>query len=187
MLIKILFGYIVFSDAVLFWAPLSFGGCGRIGVMDYLAAITTDLIMRWIKWLGLAAGIVLIASCFMVWMELPARDIVVTGVETGNTSFGKPGYMHLILGSIFIILHLIPKLWAKRANLIVVAINLAWAVRNFFVITACRAGECPEKHTGIYLVLAASIALLIAGLFPDMKLPRETATPVSNNAETTTP
>lgn len=137
--------------------------------------------MRWIKWLGLAAGILLIASCFMVWAALPAREIVITGVETGKTSFGKPGYFHLVLGGIFIVLHLIPKLWAKRANLIVVAINLAWAVRNFFVITACRAGECPEKHTGIYLVLTASIILLIAGLFPDMKLPQDPANPPSGN------
>lgn len=129
--------------------------------------------MRWIKWLGFLAGIVLIASCFMLWAALPSRGISISGVETAGTAFGKPGYMHLLLSGVFLILHFIPKIWAKRTNLAVTAINLAWAVRNFFVITACRAGECPEKHTGIYLVLVTSAILLIAALFPDMKLPQE--------------
>jgi hypothetical protein len=132
--------------------------------------------MRWSKWMGLAAGLVLIAACFMLWASLPARNITISGVNTDGTSFGKPGYFHLLLGGIFLILHFIPKIWAKRTNLIVTALNLAWAVRNYFIITVCRQGECPEKHTGIYLVLIMSALLLVAALFPDIKLPQQTAT-----------
>lgn len=131
--------------------------------------------MRWIKWTGLAAGVLLIVSCFMLWAALPARSIEISGVAAEGTSFGKPGYFHLILGPLFIILHLIPRLWAKRTNLVVTALNLAWAVRNYFIITACRAGECPEKHTGIYLILVTSAVMLVAALFPDMKLPEESS------------
>ena len=142
--------------------------------------------MRWIKWLGLTAGILLIAACFMVWAALPARNISISGVDATGTSFGKPGYFHLLLGGLFLVLHLIPRIWAKRTNLIATALNLAWAVRNYFVITACRAGECPEKHTGIYLVLAMSFLLLVAALFPDMKIPEESAQPKSGK-ETAAP
>lgn len=129
--------------------------------------------MRLIKWIGFAAAVVLLVACFTTWASLPARNISISGVDATGTSFGKPGFFHLILGSLFIILHFIPRIWAKRTNLVVTAINLAWAVRNYFVITTCRAGECPEKHTGIYLVMVASIILLVAALFPDMKLPDE--------------
>jgi hypothetical protein len=132
--------------------------------------------MRWIKWIGLIAGLLLIASCFMLWASLPARNIAISGVNAEGTSFGKPGYFHLLLGGIFLILHFIPRIWAKRTNLIVAALNVAWAVRNYFIITVCRQGECPEKHTGIYLVLIASGIVLIAVLFPDMKLPQQPGT-----------
>ena len=51
--------------------------------------------------------------------------------------------------------------------------NFAWAIRNYFVISACQGGECPEKHTGLCLMLAASLLMLISSLFPDIALPGE--------------
>lgn len=121
----------------------------------------------------------------MLWASLPARNIDISGVSTEGTSFGKPGYFHLLLGGLFLLLHFIQKIWAKRTNLIVTALNLAWAVRNYFIITVCRQGECPEKHAGIYLILIASSVLLIAALFPDIKLPQEpeTRAPKQNESE----
>ncbi len=62
------------------------------------------------------------------------------------------------------------KVWAKRANLAVTALNMAWAIRNYFIITLCRGGECPEKEMAIYLVMATSLIMLISALFPDYKL-----------------
>ncbi|MET0463888.1 MAG: hypothetical protein ABW007_12075 [Chitinophagaceae bacterium] len=143
--------------------------------------------MRWIKWVGLIAGLLLIASCFMLWASLPARNITISGVNAEGTSFGKPGYFHLLLASVFLVLHFIPRIWAKRTNLVVAALNIAWAVRNYFIITVCRQGECPEKHTGIYLVLIASVFVLIAVLFPDMKLPQQPANGASQQNKGATP
>ena len=143
--------------------------------------------MRWIKWVGLIAGLLLIASCFMLWASLPARNITISGVNAEGTSFGKPGYFHLLLSSVFLVLHFIPRIWAKRTNLVVAALNIAWAVRNYFIITVCRQGECPEKHTGIYLVLIASVFVLIAVLFPDMKLPQQPASGASQQNKGATP
>jgi len=37
----------------------------------------------------------------------------------------------------------------------------------------CRVGECPEKQIGLWLVLLASALILIAALFPDVKLKEE--------------
>jgi hypothetical protein len=56
---------------------------------------------------------------------------------------------------------------------LIVALNIAWAVRNFFIISMCREGECPEKQIGLWLVLIASSLMLIAALFPSMELKEE--------------
>ena len=128
------------------------------------------------KWIGLLGVILLIVSCFLPWVIITSQNITVTGVESTGTNFGKPGYTHFVLGFFFIIFHFIPRLWAKRVNLLIVALNIAWAVRNYFIITMCREGECPEKQIGLYLVLLSSLLLLLSALFPDMKLKEEKTT-----------
>jgi len=121
----------------------------------------------------LFAVVLLIVSCFIPWVTIPSKNIVVSGVESTGTNFGKPGYTHFVLSFFFIIFHFIPRLWAKRSNLLVVALNIAWAIRNYFIISMCREGECPEKQIGLWLVLLASVLVLIAALFPDIKLKEE--------------
>jgi hypothetical protein len=118
------------------------------------------------KWIGLAAVILLVVSCFLPWVFISSQKIIVSGVDSTGTNFGKPGYTHFVLGFFFIVFHFIPKLWAKRVNLLVVALNIAWAIRNYFIISMCRVGECPEKQIGLWLVLLASALILIAALFP---------------------
>lgn len=126
--------------------------------------------MRWTKWIGFVAVVIVIIACFMTWVVISSKNIVVTGVDAGGTSFGKPGYFHLLFSGIFLIFHLTHRVWAKRGNLAIGALNIAWAIRNYFLITACRGGDCPEKHIGIWLLLAGSVLLLIASLFPDIDL-----------------
>lgn len=129
--------------------------------------------MRWMKWVGAGAGVLLIIACFMTWIVVPGRNIIVSGVDATGTSFGKPGYFHMLFSFFFLLFSFIPRIWAKRTNLLVTALNLAWAMRNYFIISACRGGECPEKHIAFYLVLIASVFMLIAALFPDIKIPQE--------------
>jgi len=126
--------------------------------------------MRYMKWIGLLGVILLIVSCFMPWVIISSKNIIVSGVDSTGTNFGKPGYAHFVLGFFFIIFHMIPKLWAKRWNLILVALNIAWVIRNYLIISMCREGECPEKQIGLWLVLTASVIMLLAALFPDIKL-----------------
>ena len=129
--------------------------------------------MRFLKWAGLTAALLLVGSCFLPWVIIASQNIIVTGVDSTGTNFGKPGYAHFVLGFFFIIFHIIPKLWAKRCNLLIVALNIAWAVRNYFIISMCREGECPEKQIGLWLVIIASVLILFAALFPDIKLKEE--------------
>jgi hypothetical protein len=129
--------------------------------------------MRWMKWTGLVAVFVLIISCFLPWVVITSKNIIVSGVDSTGTNFGKPGYFHFLFSFFFILFTLIPRVWAKRANLLITALNMAWAIRNYFIISACRGGDCPEKYNGIYLVLLASALMMVSALFPDIKLPQQ--------------
>jgi len=129
--------------------------------------------MRYMKWIGLFAVALLIFACFQPWVIILSKNIIVSGVDSTGTNFGKPGYTHFVLSIFFIIFHLIPKLWAKRWNLLIVALNIAWAIRNYFIISMCREGECPEKKIGLWLVMISSVLMLLAALFPDIELKEE--------------
>jgi hypothetical protein len=129
--------------------------------------------MRYMKWIGLAAAILLVVSCFSPWVFIESRNITVSGIDATGTNFGKPGYFHLLMTALFLICTFIQRVGAKRTNLLITALNLGWAIRNYFIITICQAGECPEKKMGIYLLLLASILMLVSALFPDMKLKEE--------------
>ena len=126
--------------------------------------------MRWMKWIGLAASVLLIISCFSTWVIIVSKNIAVSGVNATGTNFGKPGYFNFLFTFLFILFTLIPRIWAKRTNLLITALNLSWALRNYFIISACRGGDCPEKQTSIYLLLIASLLMLASALFPDIKL-----------------
>lgn len=90
-----------------------------------------------------------------------------------GTMFGKPGLMHFVLGLPLIIFFIIPKIWAKRINVFAGAINLAWSVRNYILLTTCFMGECPEKKAGLILALALSAYILVMTFFPKITLPNK--------------
>ena len=98
---------------------------------------------------------------------------MISGVESTGTSFGKPGYFHFVLTTFFLVCTFILRVWAKRLNLLITALNLGWALRNFFIIAGCSGGECPVKKIGLYGVVLASVMMLITALLPDIKLPSE--------------
>lgn len=125
---------------------------------------------RLLKWIGLASALLLVVSCFLPWVSIESKNLVLTGVDTTGTNYGRPGYFHFVMAVVFVILTLIPRLWAKRMNLPIVALNIAWALRNFFIIAACQGGECPARQIGLWLALASSVLILLSALFPDMEL-----------------
>jgi hypothetical protein len=122
------------------------------------------------KWIGLLAAVVLVVACFFPWVFIESKNITISGINAGGTSFGRPGYFHLVLATLYTVFHLTPRIWAKRSNLLITALNVAWAARNYFLISACSGGECPEKRAGLYLILIASFLMLVAALFPKMNI-----------------
>lgn len=106
----------------------------------------------------------------MPWTVIESKNIVVTGFASEGTSYGKPGYMNVILSMVSLLLFAIPKIWAKRTNVFVAAINLAWAFRNYLVLSGCMLGECPEKKPGLYLLLLAAAVIQVMALLPKINV-----------------
>jgi hypothetical protein len=129
--------------------------------------------MLWIKWTGVIAAIILTIAGFYPWIIIESRNFNVSGINAEDIHLGKPAYFHFILVLFFLAISFIPRVWAKRSNLLVVALNMGWAIRNYFIITACQGGECPEKQTAIYLIIPASVLMLASALFPDMKMKKQ--------------
>ncbi|HEU4576120.1 MAG TPA: hypothetical protein VFS36_14045 [Chitinophagaceae bacterium] len=129
--------------------------------------------MRWMKWIGLLSVLLLLISCFTPWVLIASKQMVISGVDATGTNFGKPGYFHFFLSFFYVLFTFIQRVWAKRFNLLVSGLNIAWAIRNYIIISACQMGECPEKQSGIYLIVLASALMLLAAVFPDVKLKEE--------------
>lgn len=126
--------------------------------------------MRYTKWIGIAAVALLVISSFMPWVSIDEGRIIVSGIDATGTNFGKPAYMNFILSFFFLIFLFIPRVWAMRANLAITALNIAWAVRNYFILSACSGGDCPVKQLGIYLMVFSVLLMFVCTLFPDSSL-----------------
>ncbi len=125
------------------------------------------------KWIGILATIALVTACFFPWVFIESKNITVTGIDSTGTSFGKPGYFHFVLAAFYLVFHFTPRIWSKRMNLLIAALNIGWAARNYFLISSCAGGDCPEKKAALYIVLISSFIMLIAALFPKIKLLEE--------------
>ena len=120
--------------------------------------------MRWMKWFSLLAAIILIFSCYQPWVIIGSRQLVINGVDATGTTFGKPGYFNLLLTILYLVFTLIPRLWAKRINIFVATINLAWVLRNYLLLSRCEAGECPQRQTFFYIFIIAGVCMFIGAL-----------------------
>jgi len=125
--------------------------------------------MKWIKWLSILAAIVLIASCFFPWVVIESKNITVTGMDVAGLSYGHYGYMLIPLATVFILLQLVNKIWAKRLNVATGALIITISFACLWIFR-CEYGECPQKQMALYGMFASSAIVFIGSLLPDIKL-----------------
>ena len=124
---------------------------------------------NWQKWLGVAACIGIISSCFMHWAYYPDVAKHFTGFDSqvpfkGSmvNYYGRPGFLLCFFAGFCLLFHLLPKIWAKRANLLFAGLCMAFAIKSYFTFTSAYVGIVPEKEAGIFLLVISSVANLIA-------------------------
>lgn len=126
--------------------------------------------MKYTNYLGAMAAVALIVCCFVPWVYIESINTTITGLQAQKTNFGRPGALHIVFAVLAIIFYLVPKVWAKRANLFATTFNFAWAIRNFLLITQCELGECPQKKSGIYAIVFFAFIMLMMAMLPKVKL-----------------
>ena len=126
--------------------------------------------------IGLAACIVLIISCFLPWTYYADPHITTeaqrtfTGFFTFQNQYGKPGKLLSAIAIIVFGFMLLPRIWAKRANLFITALGVGYAIKTYILYTSCYNAYCPEKKAGIFLMMVCVIVLLVASAFPDVNM-----------------
>lgn len=126
--------------------------------------------MKYSKWIGLIMAIALIISCFLPWAYYPDLDKVFTGFFSEKNVYGRPGKVFVFFAALAMVLFLIPRVWAKRFNMLVCALTVAFALKTYILFTSCYRGVCPDKKEGLYMLLISSLVMLIASILPDLKL-----------------
>ncbi len=129
--------------------------------------------MKYSKWIGLLAAMALIISCFLPWAYYPDIDKTFTGFFSEKNQYGKPGKVFVCLAVLMMVLFLLPKVWAKRINIFIGVLVVAFAIKTYILFTACYRGNCPHAETGLYIVMIASLILLIASVLPDLELKKD--------------
>ena len=124
-------------------------------------------------WIGIAACISLIATCFMPWAHYNNINETFTGFHvikftTGNY-YGKAGIPITVFTSVILLLMLLPKTLAKRANVFLSAFLFAYCIRTYIIFTSALFEGEVVKLAGIYLIVFLSLVILISTLFPKIE------------------
>ncbi len=128
------------------------------------------MFIKYLNWLGIAACVTLIISCFLPWTYHADLNQSFTGFYSYDNHYGKPGKFLVISALIVLVFMILPKVWAKRANLFVSAFAFAYAIKTFILFGSCYNNYCPQKLFGLYLMLGSAIVMLIASVFPNLKI-----------------
>jgi hypothetical protein len=130
--------------------------------------------MKYSKWIGLLCALIVITACYTTWIYVPSVQLKIGGMfASGTQNFGKPGLVNIFCSLGAIVLFLLPRVWAKRTNIFFCGFNMAWAVRNYILLTRCYGGDCPEKETGLYMLVLASALMLLMAFVPDIQVKEE--------------
>jgi hypothetical protein len=130
--------------------------------------------MKYSSWIGLLAVITVIIVCYMTWVYVPSAQLKIGGLyANGKHNFGKPGIVNMICSIGAGILFMLPQIWAKRTNIFFCGFNIAWAIRNYILLSRCYMGDCPVKKAGLYILVIASAIMLLMAFMPDVKIKEE--------------
>lgn len=128
------------------------------------------MIVKILHWLGIAACVALITSCFLPWTFHADINQTFTGFYSYLNKYGRPGKFLLFFALIALVLMLLPKVWAKRTNLFICGFTFAYAVKTYVLFSSCYNNYCPQKLAGLYLMIGSAVVLMVASFFPDVKL-----------------
>ena len=133
---------------------------------------TAFMINKYLHYTGIIACLALIAACFMPWVHYNNINETFTGFHvtkfsTGNY-YGKAGITITVLTLIILLCMLLPKMGAKRLNLFIGALLVAYCIRTYIIFTSALFEGEVVKQAGIYLVVILPLIIMVAAVFPNI-------------------
>ncbi len=136
--------------------------------------------MRYSKWVGMAACLLLIVVCFIPWTYHADIQKNFTGFFSENNAYGRPGKFIVFFCVISLLLLLARKVWAQRVLLFVAGTLVAYSIKTYILYTSCYNAYCPEKQAGIFLLIFLALIIFASALFSDLKLqPKQSEEPLN--------
>ncbi len=126
--------------------------------------------MKYSQQAGITAALALIVICFLPWSFIASRQLTVSGLSATGTNFGKPGVFNIIMTCTALLLFAVSRVWAKRANVFICAINLAWSIRNYILLSTCSLGECPDKKPALYALIVLAVIMQVMAFLPKIEV-----------------
>ena len=123
-----------------------------------------------LQWFGVLACVALIVSCFLPWAFYADINQVFTGLYSYKNEYGRPGMLFIPIAALAMLFILLPKLWAKRINMFLCALLVGYSIKTYVMFTSCYNAYCPQKLSGIYIMLASTVVMLFAAIFPSLKI-----------------
>ncbi len=121
----------------------------------------------------MAAALILIVASFLPWAYYPDLQKDFTGFISEGNAYGRPGKVLVFLGLLAIALFAFPRVWAKRLNMMICALTVAFGVKSYILFTSCYRGTCPDKKLGIFLVVIMPVIMIVTSILPDLELKKK--------------
>ena len=128
------------------------------------------MFVKYLHWIGIAACVTLIVSCFLPWVYYADIKQTFIGFYSYDNHYGKPGIFLSLFAVLILVFMLLPKVWAKRTNLFIAALTVAYGIKTFILFSSCYNNYCPQKLFSLYLVVFCTVLMLLASVFPKLKL-----------------
>lgn len=125
---------------------------------------------------GIAATLVLMASCFMPWAWYPDLQQHFTGFYSEGNYYGRPGKMLYFFAISSLVFFAFNKVWMQRINLIFGALCLAYSVYAFILFTGGYDGFVPTAKPGIYLMLLSAIVIMVMAVLNQAMVKKQVPT-----------
>jgi hypothetical protein len=120
--------------------------------------------LKYAPYFGVLCAALLVVFSFQPWAWYPDIGETFNGFYSRDNVYGRPGRSFIFFAVLNAALFLIPKFWAKRANLIVAVFTLVFCIKAYVLFSACYRGYCPEKKPALYGVLVCGAGMLLSAL-----------------------
>ena len=126
-----------------------------------------------LHYLAIIATLGIIATCFIPWVHYNNIDVTFNGYNVKKFAtgvyYGRAGIIITIFAAISLLFTLMQSMVAKRVNMFLCALLVAYTLRTYVIFTGSLFDGEVTKLAGIYLIVFLSFVMVICSVFPYLK------------------